>query len=35
MLQDMLAAPEWADILANEDRQTLNPTDKPAKPPVR
>lgn len=25
MIQDMLAAPEWADIL----------TDKPAKPPVR
>lgn len=35
MIQDMLAAPEWADIPTDEDKHTLNPTDKPAKPPVR
>ena len=35
MLQDMLAAPEWTDILTDKDKRTLNPTDKPAKPPLR
>lgn len=35
MIQDMLADPEWADILTDEDKRALNPTDKPAKPPGR
>lgn len=35
VIQDMLADPEWADILTDEDKRALNPTDKPAKPPVR
>jgi hypothetical protein len=34
MIQDMLAAPEWAEIITDGDKRTLNPTDKPAKPPV-
>ncbi|MFF2126575.1 hypothetical protein ACFVW1_14450 [Streptomyces olivochromogenes] len=35
MIQDMLADPEWADILTDEDKRALNPTDKPAKPRSR